>query len=66
MTPQEEAISDCKYIRSLGIERLHQHLKLWQPTYNDQFEYMEDNEEYQLKILEIQTKLNTPECLLEK
>lgn len=66
MTPREEAISDCKYIRSLGIERLHQHFELWQPTYNDQFEYMEDNEEYQLKILEIQTKLNTPECLLEK
>lgn len=65
MNAREEAIADCKYIRGLGVDRLHQHFELWQPIYNDAYEYMEDNEEYQLTILEIQRKLGTNECLLE-
>lgn len=65
MNAREEAIADFKYIRSLGVDRLHEHFELWQPVYNDRYEYTEDDEEYQLTILEIQRKLGTSECLLE-
>lgn len=63
MTPREEAISDCKYARSLGETALNQHYMIWRghtvvvDSYNDQ---------YAATVMEIWDKLNTPECLLEK
>lgn len=63
MTPREEAISDCKYARSLGETALKQHYMIWRgrtvvvDSYNDQ---------YATTVMEIWDKLNTSECLLEK
>ena len=64
MTPREEALADMRYAKSLGETALKQHYIIWRNPVKTRD--CEEDEEYQLKILEIQTKLNTPECLLGK
>jgi hypothetical protein len=70
MNAREDAISDCKYAKSLGKTALMQHFLIWSlgldPNIPTGFTQEEDDSdrEYQLTILEIQSKLNTPECLL--
>lgn len=64
MTPREEALADMRYAKSLGETALKQHYLIWKnPVKTRDFE---GDREYQLAIMEIWDKLNTPECLLEK
>lgn len=64
MTPREEALADMRYAKSLGETALKQHYIIWRNPVKTRD--CEEDKEYQLAILEINAKLNTPECLLEK
>lgn len=63
MTPQEEAIADMRYARSLGDTALKQHYLIWRGTTVPLDSY---DAEYASTVMEIWDKLNTPECLLER
>lgn len=59
---REEAISDCKYAKSLGEVAFQQHMSIWSgfPPGFDSPDY-----EYWCTLSEIQEKLETDECLLK-
>lgn len=59
---RHEAISDCKYAKSLGHTALMQHIAIWTTLIDE--DNIGDNE-YHATITEIEYKLGTPECLLE-
>jgi len=61
-TAREDAISDCKYAKSLGNTALMQHIAIWTTLIDE--DDIGDNE-YHATIAEIEYKLGTPECLLE-
>jgi hypothetical protein len=68
---RQQAISDCKYAKSLGNTALMQHIMIWgewdgvtlRPggLYADE----EYDLEYYKTIFEVADKLGTPECILE-
>lgn len=62
MNAREETIADCKYAKGLGATALSQHFVHWEWRYSS--EISQEDREYQLTLLEIQSKLDTPECLL--
>lgn len=67
MTPREQAIDDCNYAQSLGEIALIRHISIWKDgRLSLGHSFQEGDGEYYLAILKINTKLNTPECLLEK
>lgn len=63
MTPQEQAISDCRYANSLSKTALDSHINIW---LNSQEEMTEDDGEYLHTLKEIQSKLYTNECLISE
>ena len=63
MTPQEQALSDCKYALSLSKTALDSHINTW---LNSQEDMTEDDKEYLLTLREIQSKLYTNECLISE
>ena len=63
MTPQEQAISDCRYANSLSKTALDSHINIW---LNSQEGVAEDDKEYLLTLKEIQSKLYTNECLISE
>lgn len=60
MTEREQAVSDCKYARSLSVNTLNSHIGMW--TLGD---VDPDEQDYQDTIREIKSKLGTEECLLK-
>jgi len=59
---RHQAISDCLYAKSLGETALMQHIRIWD---NNWATVSEKDKPYSEIILEISSKLGTPECLLE-
>ena len=63
MTPQEQALSDCKYALSLSKTALDIHINIW---LSSQEEMTEDDKQYLLTLKEINSKLYTNECLISE
>ena len=63
MTPQEQALSDCKYALSLSKTALDIHFNIW---LSSQEEMTEDDKQYLLTLKEINSKLYTNECLISE
>ncbi len=63
MTPQEQAISDCRYANSLSKTALDSHINIW---LSSQEEMTEDDGEYLHTLKEINSKLYTNECLISE
>lgn len=60
---RQQAISDCKYAKSLGSTALNQFLSSW---LDDWYEGIHNKDmDYYLALKEISDKLGTPGCLLE-
>lgn len=66
MTPREEAISDCRYARSLGEIALSQHIDIWTGVHAQASKVELNREEYSYFVAmnELKRKLDTDECLL--
>lgn len=63
MSPKEQAISDCKYAKSLGELALKSHIKIWTNENippEDEYEAL-----YMEAIREIEDNLNTQQCLIK-
>lgn len=60
---RKQAISDCKYAKSLGDTALNEFLSSW---LEDGYEDIHNKDmDYYLALKEISDKISTPECLLE-
>ncbi len=63
MTPREEAISDMKYAKSLGMTALNQHYLIWRGA---TVLHPSADAEYAQAVMEVYDKLDTDECLLKE